>query len=99
VAGDMLSDVLIPLLDPRGTHQVDAYDEALNLLADLTPNVDVVIPGHGSPAIGTQIAARLEADRTYIEELRTGIDSRDPRLNQDWLAAPHQANVNHVRNP
>ena len=96
VAGDMLSDVLIPLLDPRGTHQVDAYDEALNLLADLTRNVDVVIPGHGSPAIGTQIAARLEADRTYIHELRTGIDSRDPRLNQEWLAAPHQGNITHV---
>src|SRR6476660_8927201 len=34
LAGDMLSDVLIPMFDPRRTGQVDAYGAALDLLGD-----------------------------------------------------------------
>ena len=32
LAGDMLSDVLIPLLDPRRPGQLDAYETALDRL-------------------------------------------------------------------
>src|SRR6478736_7866574 len=50
LAGDMLSDVLIPLLGPRRPGQVSAYEEALDLLGEAARHVDVVVPGHGAVA-------------------------------------------------
>ena len=97
IAGDMLSDVLIPLLDPRRTGQVAAYEGGLDLLAEALPRVDVVVPGHGAVARGAQVAERLAADRAYVEALRRGEDPVDPRLDQEWLATPHQANVELAR--
>src|ERR1700751_5882342 len=52
LAGDMLSDVLIPLLDPRRPGQVDDYQAALYRLAGAAGGVDVVVPGHGAVAQG-----------------------------------------------
>src|SRR3954451_15690787 len=80
LAGDMLSDVLIPLLDPRRPGQVGAYEAALDRLGEAARNVDVVVPGHGSVAQGPEIAARLAADRAYIEALRRGEEPVDARL-------------------
>ena len=92
LAGDMLSDVLIPLLDPRRPGQVGAYEEALDRLDEAARHVDVLVPGHGAVARGPEIAARLAADRAYLDALRQGTEPTDARLDQDWLAAPHQAN-------
>jgi glyoxylase-like metal-dependent hydrolase (beta-lactamase superfamily II) len=97
IAGDMLSDVLIPLLDARRPGQVTAYETALNQLEEAARHISVLIPGHGSIANGPEVAARLTADRTYINALRQGEDPADPRLAQDWLAAPHQSNLNQAR--
>ena len=97
VAGDMLSDVLIPLLDFRRPGQVDAYDAALDRLAEAVEQVDVVVPGHGAVARGPEVAARLAADRAYLAALRQGVEPVDPRLEQDWLAGPHQANQEQAR--
>jgi glyoxylase-like metal-dependent hydrolase (beta-lactamase superfamily II) len=97
IAGDMLSDVLIPLLNPRGSNQLAAYAEALTLLEEATQYADVVVPGHGAIARGPEIAARLAADRAYINALQQGQEPADDRLAQDWLAAPHQANLQHAR--
>jgi glyoxylase-like metal-dependent hydrolase (beta-lactamase superfamily II) len=47
LAGDMLSDVLIPLLDPRRPAQVGAYETALDRLGEAASHVDVLVPGHG----------------------------------------------------
>ena len=47
VAGDMLSDVLIPMLDLNAADPIEDYFAALHLLEDLADDVDVVIPGHG----------------------------------------------------
>ncbi len=66
IAGDMLSDVLIPLFDASQDDQVGAYETALELLGDTAKHVDVVIPGHGAVAKGPEVAARLAADRSYI---------------------------------
>src|SRR3981189_1898683 len=46
LAGDMLSDVLIPLLDPRRSDQVAAYETALDRLGEAARHVDVLVPGH-----------------------------------------------------
>jgi hypothetical protein len=37
---------------------------------------------------GSRVAARLAADRAYIDALRRGAEPVDPRLDQDWLAGP-----------
>ena len=70
LAGDMLSDVLVPLFDFRQEDQVGAYAAALGQLAEVVDRVDVLVPGHGSVAEGPEIAARLAADVAYIEALR-----------------------------
>jgi glyoxylase-like metal-dependent hydrolase (beta-lactamase superfamily II) len=97
LAGDMLSDVLIPLLDPRRPGQVDAYETALDRLDEAARHVDVLVPGHGAVAEGGDVAARLAADRGYIEALRRGVEPVDPRLDQDWLSGPHQSNLEQAR--
>jgi glyoxylase-like metal-dependent hydrolase (beta-lactamase superfamily II) len=98
VAGDMLSDVLIPLLDVRRPGQVEAYAASLDRLEEAAAHVEVVIPGHGVVARGPEVAARLAADRAYVDALRRGEDPADPRLQRhDWLAGPHQSNLAQAR--
>jgi glyoxylase-like metal-dependent hydrolase (beta-lactamase superfamily II) len=97
LAGDMLSDVLIPLLDPRRPDQVVAYETALDRLGEAARHIDVLVPGHGAVAEGPEVAARLAADHAYIDALRRGDDSVDARLDQDWLSGPHQSNLEQAR--
>ncbi|MFC4784875.1 MBL fold metallo-hydrolase [Nocardioides sp. MAHUQ-72] len=97
IAGDMLSDVLIPMLDPRRSGQVSDYAAALDLLEEATQHVDVVVPGHGSVAEGPEVAARLAADRAYVDALVRGVDPVDARLEQDWLSGVHRANLEQAR--
>ena len=97
LAGDMLSDVLIPLLDPGRPDQLYAYEAALNRLGEAARHADVLIPGHGSVAKGTEVAARLATDHAYIDALRRGEEPFDARLSQDWLSGPHQSNLEQAR--
>jgi glyoxylase-like metal-dependent hydrolase (beta-lactamase superfamily II) len=95
LAGDMLSDVLIPLLDARQPDQVGAYETALDRLGEAARHVDVVVPGHGAVAQGPEVAARVAADRAYIGALRRVEDPVDARLGAgaEWLSGPHQSNL------
>jgi glyoxylase-like metal-dependent hydrolase (beta-lactamase superfamily II) len=79
LAGDMLSDVLVPILDPRRPDQLDAYAAALDRLAEAAKSVDVLVPGHGTVAEGPEVAARLAVDRAYIDALRRGEQPVDER--------------------
>ncbi|CAM3544089.1 MBL fold metallo-hydrolase [Occultella aeris] len=93
VAGDMLSDVEIPLAGETG---LEAYARGLERLAPYVERAAVLIPGHGHPArVGTPDSptARLRADRAYLAELsRDGADE-DPRLaGPAWLREEHEAN-------
>jgi glyoxylase-like metal-dependent hydrolase (beta-lactamase superfamily II) len=97
LAGDMLSDVLIPLFDPFQTDQLGAYEEAFDLLDEAVRQVDVVVPGHGAVANGEEAASRLAADRAYITALERDDEPVDTRLAQDWLAGPHRSNLEHAR--
>ena len=98
LAGDMLSDVLIPLLDARRPDQVGAYETALDRLDEAARQVDVVVPGHGAVAEGPEVAARLVADRAYIDALRRGEEPVDARLEDaDWLSGPHHSNLEQAR--
>jgi glyoxylase-like metal-dependent hydrolase (beta-lactamase superfamily II) len=96
VAGDMLSDVLVPILDLRGAADpVEDYLVALQLLADVADRVDVVVPGHGSVGGAGAARARIDQDRAYVlalrdarhpGDLRTGPSARD---GWDWVAGLH----------
>jgi glyoxylase-like metal-dependent hydrolase (beta-lactamase superfamily II) len=98
LAGDMLSDILIPLLDSGQDDQVGAYETALDRLGEAARNVDVVVPGHGAVAEGPEVAARLAADRAYIDALRRGEEPVDARLQAaDWLSGPHRSNLEQAR--
>jgi glyoxylase-like metal-dependent hydrolase (beta-lactamase superfamily II) len=99
LAGDMLSDVLIPLLDARRPDQVGAYATALARLGEAAGHVDVLVPGHGAVAEGPEVAARLVADHAYIDALRRGEDPVDARLGPDaeWLSGPHRSNLEQAR--
>ena len=97
IAGDMFSDVLIPLLDPRRPDQLGAYETALDRLGEAASHVEVLVPGHGAVAEGPEVAARITADRAYIDALRRGGDPVDARLEQDWLSGPHQSNLELAR--
>ncbi|CAN5643220.1 MBL fold metallo-hydrolase [soil metagenome] len=97
LAGDMLSDVLIPLFDPRQDDQVGAYEKALDLLEEVAGDVDVMVVGHGAVAEGPEVAARLAADRAYIDALRRGEEPVDARLDVEWMSGPHRSNVEQAR--
>jgi glyoxylase-like metal-dependent hydrolase (beta-lactamase superfamily II) len=102
VAGDMLSDVLIPSLDLNNTADPIAdYLAALRLLDGVADDVDVFIPGHGSVAGADQVRARIDQDRAYLQALRDAKVVSDPRLSpsatfSDWLPGVHERQLRHL---
>ncbi|MGH7912482.1 MAG: MBL fold metallo-hydrolase, partial [Candidatus Dormibacteraceae bacterium] len=82
LGGDMLSDVEIPLLDPDEPDPLADYVQGLDLLesAITSETVTVLVPGHGGVARGAEIAARIAADRAYVDALRRGEGLADPRV-------------------
>jgi glyoxylase-like metal-dependent hydrolase (beta-lactamase superfamily II) len=97
VAGDMLSDVFIPMLDDlnRTNDPIDEYLVGLRLLEDVADEVDVLIPGHGSVCEGDRVRARFEMDRAYVQALRDGGVFDDPRIGPsakpgwEWVSDVH----------
>jgi glyoxylase-like metal-dependent hydrolase (beta-lactamase superfamily II) len=82
VAGDMLSDVSIPMLDDFNSTNdpIEDYLVGLRLLEGVADGVDVLIPGHGSAGGADQLRARIDQDRAYVHALRDGHAPSDPRL-------------------
>lgn len=102
VAGDMLSDVLIPMLTPPDlaaplddtADPIEDYLAALRLLEGTADDVDVLVPGHGSIGGADQVRARIEQDRAYVHALRDAGVPGDPRLGpsaygKDFLPGVH----------
>jgi glyoxylase-like metal-dependent hydrolase (beta-lactamase superfamily II) len=97
VAGDMLSDVLIPMLDDvKSTNDpIEEYLAGLRLLEDVADDVDVVIPGHGCVGRADQVRARIDQDRAYVHALRDGDVPDDPRIGSsakpgwEWVSDIH----------
>ena len=97
VAGDMLSDVFIPMLDDfNGSNDpIEDYLVGLRLLESVADDVDVVIPGHGSVGGADQVRARIEQDRAYVHALRAAQDPSDPRIGPsvkpgwEWVSDIH----------
>jgi glyoxylase-like metal-dependent hydrolase (beta-lactamase superfamily II) len=102
IAGDMLSDVLIPFLDLTGAADpVEEHLTALHLLDGVAGDVDVVVPGHGSVGGADQVRARIDQDRAYLHALRDASPVSDPRLGPsatfgDWLPGVHERQLEHL---
>ena len=103
VAGDMLSDVLIPMLDLNDTADpIEDYLAALRLLEGVAGDVDVLVPGHGSIGGADQVHARIDQDRAYVHALRDAHDPSDPRVGpsatfgKDWLPGVHERQLQHL---
>ena len=96
VAGDMLSDILMPFPDLDAANPIEDYLTGLRLLEDVADDVDVLIPGHGSVGGAGQVRARIELDRAYVHALRDGRPSDDPRIGpsatfgKDWLPGVYE---------
>jgi glyoxylase-like metal-dependent hydrolase (beta-lactamase superfamily II) len=80
VAGDMLSDILIPFLELDASDPTSDYLAALDLLEKLAEDVKLFIPGHGSESNADEMRRRIKQDRAYVQALREGGVSDDPRL-------------------
>jgi glyoxylase-like metal-dependent hydrolase (beta-lactamase superfamily II) len=93
VAGDMLSDILMPFLDLESADPLGDYLAALRLFDGAADSADAVIPGHGSVGGAGQQRARIEQDRAYVQALRDGRVPDDPRVGPsaplDWLPEVH----------
>ena len=96
VAGDMLSDVLVPMPDLYGTaaDPLEDYLSALRLFAGVAADVTVVVPGHGAVGGADELHARIDQDRAYVQALRDGQDPSDPRVSSpkpgwEWVSDVH----------
>jgi glyoxylase-like metal-dependent hydrolase (beta-lactamase superfamily II) len=104
VAGDMLSNILIPFFDLNAADPIEDYLTALRLLEGVAGDVDVLIPGHGSVGGADQVRARIEQDRAYAQALRDAHVPDDPRVGpsatfgKDWLPGVHKWQLQQLAN-
>jgi glyoxylase-like metal-dependent hydrolase (beta-lactamase superfamily II) len=103
VAGDMLSDLFVPMLDDfaETNDPVEEYLVGLARLEAVTSDVDVVVPGHGSVGGAGQVVARIAQDRAYLHALRDRRVPDDPRINNpepgwEWVGEIHAGQARQV---
>jgi glyoxylase-like metal-dependent hydrolase (beta-lactamase superfamily II) len=104
VAGDMLSDVFIPMLDDftSTNDPIEEYLVGLRLLEGVVDDIDVLIPGHGSVGRAAEVRARIEQDRAYVLALRDGGGHDDPRIGPsakpgwEWVSDIHDGQARSV---
>ncbi|HEX3205800.1 MAG TPA: MBL fold metallo-hydrolase [Propionibacteriaceae bacterium] len=95
VAGDMLSDILIPFPDLDAANPIEDYLVGLRLLEGVADDVDVLVHGHGSIGGADEVHARIELDRAYVQALRDGGVVDDPRIGPsakpgwEWVSDVH----------
>lgn len=85
LAGDMLSDVELPL--PVLPDGVADYLVALDLLAGHVARAELLVPGHGTPTASP--VPRLDADRRYLDAVLAGRPVEDRRLADPEMRAFH----------
>jgi hydroxyacylglutathione hydrolase len=95
VAGDMLSDIEIPLLDVDAGDPLGDYRAGLRRLAAV-PGVRWLVPGHGHVGDAAEFRRRLDADARYLDLLAAGEPFDDPRCTQPWLRESHRRQLRSV---
>jgi glyoxylase-like metal-dependent hydrolase (beta-lactamase superfamily II) len=97
VAGDMVSDVLVPFLDLEGADPIGDYLGGLDVLEAVAGAVEAFVPGHGSVGDGAELRARIALDREYVTALGDGREPDDPRIGPsaplEWMPDLHRAQV------
>ena len=88
VAGDMLSDIEIPLLDTVADEPLRDYRTGLQRLAAV-PGVRWIVPGHGHVGDAAEFRRRLDADNRYLDLLAAGEPFEDPRMTAQWQRDAH----------
>ena len=79
LAGDMCSDIEIPLLDTVAADPLGDYRTGMERLAAV-PGVRQVVPGHGHVGDASEFRRRLALDAAYLDAITSGKPSDDPRL-------------------
>jgi len=95
LAGDMCSDIEIPLLDTVAKHPLADYRTGVERLAAV-PGVRQVVPGHGHVGDAAELRRRLGLDTAYLDAVSAGQPHQDPRLTADspaWMRAMHDEQV------
>ena len=99
VAGDMCSDIEIPLLDTVAADPLGDYRTGMERLASL-PGVRQVVPGHGHVGDAGELRRRLGLDRAYLDAVAAGKPAADPRLtaaSPQWLRTAHEQQVRYFQ--
>jgi glyoxylase-like metal-dependent hydrolase (beta-lactamase superfamily II) len=102
VAGDMLSDVLIPMLNLLASDPIEDYLAALQLIDGAADDIEVLIPGHGSIGGADELRARIDQDRAYVQALSDAGIPDDPRIGPSatdgwqWVAGVHNRQAQHL---
>jgi hydroxyacylglutathione hydrolase len=95
LAGDMCSDVEIPLLDTVEKDPLGDYRTGVERLASV-PGVRRVVPGHGRAGDAAEMRRRLDLDTAYLDAVSAGRPHQDPRLTADspeWMRRMHESQV------
>ena len=99
VAGDMCSDIEIPLLDTEATDPLGDYRTGVERLASV-PGVRHVVPGHGHVGDAAELRRRLGLDTAYLDAVSAGRPYQDQRLTADspaWMRAMHEDQVRYFK--
>ncbi len=96
VAGDMLSDIEIPILDTVEPDPLGDYRTGLDRLAAVS-GVRWVVPGHGHVGDAAEFRCRIEADSRYLDQLAAGDLFDDPRCDVQWQRDWHAHQLAVVR--
>src|SRR5689334_11477011 len=99
IAGDMCSDIEIPLLDTIAADPLGDYRTGVERLASV-PGVRQVVPGHGHVGDAAELRRRLDLDTAYLDAVSAGRPYQDPRLTADspaWMRAMHEDQVRYFK--
>ena len=99
VAGDMLSDVFIPMLDVSAADPIEDYLAALRLFDGVAADVEAVVPGHGAVGGADELRIRIDLDRAYVDAIPKGQPISDPRIGPgakpgwEWVSDVHEGQL------
>jgi glyoxylase-like metal-dependent hydrolase (beta-lactamase superfamily II) len=98
VAGDMCSDVEIPLLDTVASDPLGDYRTGMERLRSV-PGVRQVVPGHGHVGDASDFRRRLALDDSYLDAITSGKPSGDPRLAgcAEWMRVTDDGQVRYFQ--
>ncbi len=98
LAGDMCSDVEIPLLDTAAADPLGDYRTGMERLAAV-PGVHQVVPGHGHVGDASEFRRRLALDAAYLDAITNGKPTDDPRLEgcAEWMRVMHDEQVRYFQ--